>query len=69
MLYDKDGRLLGIEYMVPEQVFKTFPAEERKLWHSHVFEVKSGQLVMPQNKIPKAVWEKAETEQVRELVH
>ena len=26
---------------------QTLPAEEKKLWHSHVYEVKSGQLVAP----------------------
>lgn len=68
ILYDRDGRLLGIEYMVPEATFAAFPPEERKLWHSHLFEVKSGQLVMPQSKIPEGLWEPAESKAVKELV-
>lgn len=50
ILYDGAGsnaRIIGIEYMVSEKVFKTLDAEEKKLWHSHVFEVKSGMLIMP----------------------
>jgi Protein of unknown function (DUF1264) len=43
----KDARLIGIEYIVSEEVFKTLPAEEKALWHSHDYEVKSGLLVAP----------------------
>lgn len=43
----KNARLMGVEYIVSEKIFKTLPAEEKKLWHSHVFEVKSGQLIAP----------------------
>ncbi|CAH9062577.1 unnamed protein product [Cuscuta epithymum] len=50
LLYDRpdaDGRLIGVEYMVSEALFMTLPDEEKKLWHSHEFEVKSGVLFMP----------------------
>jgi hypothetical protein len=53
VIYDsntKDARLMGIEYIVGENVYKTLPEEEKKLWHSHVYEVKSGQLIMPDMK-------------------
>jgi hypothetical protein len=43
----KNARLMGVEYIVSEKIFKTLPAEEKKLWHSHIFEVKSGQLIAP----------------------
>lgn len=33
--------------MVSRRIFDTLDPEERKLWHSHCFEVKSGQLIMP----------------------
>ena len=49
ILYDSDkpnARLIGIEYMVTPRIYETLDQEERKLWHSHVFEVKSGMLVM-----------------------
>ncbi|MBE7618510.1 DUF1264 domain-containing protein [Komagataeibacter sp. FXV2] len=43
----KNARLIGIEYIVSEKIFRTLPEEERKLWHSHDYEVKSGMLVAP----------------------
>ncbi|MDB6005858.1 MAG: hypothetical protein JWR15_2845 [Prosthecobacter sp.] len=45
--HDKNARLIGIEYIISEELFKTLPTEEKKLWHSHQYEVMSGQLVAP----------------------
>lgn len=42
-----DAKLIGIEYIVTERVFQSLPDEEKKLWHSHHYEVKSGELVAP----------------------
>lgn len=42
-----DAKLMGVEYIVTEKVFKTLSNEEKKLWHSHVYEVKSGELIAP----------------------
>jgi hypothetical protein len=42
-----DAKLMGIEYIVSRRVFEGLPADERKLWHSHVYEVKSGTLIAP----------------------
>jgi hypothetical protein len=42
-----DAKLMGLEYIVSRRVFESLPTEERKLWHSHVYEVKSGTLVAP----------------------
>ena len=50
VIYDgngKDAKIMGVEYIVSEKLFKTLPEEEKKLWHSHVYEVKSGTLVAP----------------------
>ncbi len=41
------AKIMGVEYIVSERLFKTLPAAEKALWHSHVHEVKSGQLVAP----------------------
>ncbi|MGK9125007.1 OBAP family protein [Olivibacter jilunii] len=49
----KDSKIMGIEYIVTEKLFNTLPKEEKKLWHSHHYEVKSGTLVAPG--IPEAV--------------
>lgn len=42
-----DARLIGIEYIVSEARFRELPPEEKRLWHSHHYEVKSGMLVAP----------------------
>ena len=41
------AKLTGVEYIVSERLFRTLPANEKPLWHSHVHEVKSGQLIAP----------------------
>jgi len=72
ILYDSpgpDARLIGIEYMITPKLYETLDAEERKLWHSHVFEVKSGMLIMPTpTGVPDSVWEKAENAEMEEVV-
>jgi hypothetical protein len=50
VLYDserKDARLIGIEYIVSGKIFESLPADEKKYWHSHNYEVKSGVLTAP----------------------
>ncbi|KAJ7855904.1 hypothetical protein B0H14DRAFT_2753806 [Mycena olivaceomarginata] len=73
ILYDGPGpnaRLIGVEYMITPKLYETLPSEERPLWHSHVFEVKSGMLIMPG---PRGVglssaWEAAETKEMEDVV-
>ncbi|KAI5924875.1 hypothetical protein F4810DRAFT_99883 [Camillea tinctor] len=74
ILYDGPGpnaRLIGIEYMITPALYATLPASERRLWHSHVYEVKSGMLIMPGGgsaTVPgvQQAWDAAET---REMTH
>lgn len=50
VIYDgnsKQAKLMGVEYIVSAAVFEALPENEKPLWHSHVHEVKSGQLVAP----------------------
>jgi hypothetical protein len=50
VIFDGNGesaRIMGVEYIVSEKLFQGLPAEEKKLWHSHSYEVKSGTLVAP----------------------
>ena len=50
ILYDgntADARMMGIEYIVSEQVYNGLPSEEKAYWHPHNFEILSGQLRMP----------------------
>ncbi|KAI0860949.1 DUF1264-domain-containing protein [Xylaria cubensis] len=73
ILYDSPGpnaRLIGIEYMITPKLYETLPAEERKLWHSHVYEVKSGMLIMPGPTTPglRQAWEAAETQEMKHVI-
>ncbi|WP_266203829.1 OBAP family protein [Pontibacter kalidii] len=50
IIYDGNGdeaKLMGVEYIISERLFKQLPEEEKKLWHSHHYEVKSGTLIAP----------------------
>ena len=50
MIYDSnrpDAKLIGVEYIVSERVFRSLPEDEKRLWHSHNYEVKSGELIAP----------------------
>lgn len=50
IIFDGNGenaKLIGIEYIISERLFKQLPEEEKKLWHSHHYEVKSGTLIAP----------------------
>ncbi len=42
-----DARLIGIEYIISEERFRSLPEDEKQLWHSHHYEVKSGTLTAP----------------------
>jgi hypothetical protein len=42
LLYDgtgPDARLIGVEYLVSDAVYRTMPEEERGYWHDHKYEV------------------------------
>jgi hypothetical protein len=43
----RNARLIGIEYILSERLFRTLPEEEKRLWHSHHYEVRSGTLIAP----------------------
>lgn len=50
VIYDgnvKNARIMGVEYIISAKLFTELLPEEKPLWHSHVHEVKSGQLVAP----------------------
>jgi len=42
-----DAKLMGIEYIVSDDVYKTLKAGEKKFWHPHPFEVLGGGLIAP----------------------
>ncbi|MCR6722117.1 MAG: OBAP family protein [Chitinophagaceae bacterium] len=49
----RDAKIMGVEYIITERLFKELDEEEKRLWHSHHHEVKSGTLIAPG--IPVAV--------------
>ena len=56
IIYDGNGddaKVMGVEYIISQRLFKDLDPEEKKLWHSHHYEVKSGTLIAPG--IPDAV--------------
>ena len=44
---DATAKLMGVEYIISRALFTGLPVEEKHLWHSHVHEVRSGQLIAP----------------------
>jgi hypothetical protein len=66
VIYDgnvKDAKIMGVEYIVSEKLFAGLPVAEKPMWHSHVHEVKSGQL------IAAGIPEVAEHELMEKLIH
>jgi len=50
LIYDghkSHSRLIGVEYIVSDRVYKTFSPEEQALWSSNAYEVTSGLVVAP----------------------
>lgn len=59
--------------MITPKLFETLDAEERRLWHSHVYEVKSGMLIMPggaATRMPgmQQAWESAESREMEQVI-
>ncbi|GAA6000593.1 hypothetical protein JCM10207_004567 [Rhodosporidiobolus poonsookiae] len=71
LIYDSDkadARLIGIEYVVDEEVFRNLPEEEKVYWHSHKHEVESGQLnIISKSFVPGAAEDIAEQGAMKEL--
>ncbi|GAC1516028.1 MAG: hypothetical protein NVS1B11_35390 [Terriglobales bacterium] len=42
-----DAKLMGIEYIISDDMYKTLPDGEKKFWHPHPFEVLGGGLIAP----------------------
>ena len=50
LLYDsteRNAKLLGVEYIISDKLYRELPDEEKKYWHPHTYEVLSGLLVAP----------------------
>ncbi len=67
LLYDgtgPDARLIGVEYLVSDAVFRSMPSEEKVYWHDHKYEVDAGLL---KSLIQTGAEEKATLAKVRTL--
>ncbi|KFY45623.1 hypothetical protein V494_00877 [Pseudogymnoascus sp. VKM F-4513 (FW-928)] len=65
LIYDSPtnpAKLIGVEYLITRQLYDALSQEEKKLWHSHDYEVRDREL------FPEGVWEIAETAEMREVV-
>jgi hypothetical protein len=50
VIFDGNGgnaKVMGVEYIISAKLFAGLPSGEKQLWHSHVHEVRSGQLIAP----------------------
>ncbi|MCP4267157.1 MAG: OBAP family protein [Candidatus Brocadiaceae bacterium] len=50
VIYDSNvapAKLLGVEYIVSNDTYQALPANDKKYWHPHAYEVISGQLIVP----------------------
>jgi hypothetical protein len=41
----KTARLLGVEYIITDRIYRTLPEEEKKYYHPHTYEVLAGLLI------------------------
>eukprot|EP01133_Synstelium_polycarpum_P008974 gene8974-10525_t len=73
LIYDSDkpdAKLLGVEYVITEQVFSKLPMEERKFWHSHKYIVESGMLaVTAKALVPNVISSSIEVPVMKHLVN
>jgi hypothetical protein len=51
IVYDKSSgegaKILGVEYIIPDEVYRKLKPEEQKYYHPHTYEVTSGLLIAP----------------------
>ncbi len=50
VIYDKRGegaKLIGIEYIITDDLYKKLPEVEKKYYHPHTYEISSGLLIAP----------------------
>jgi len=50
VLYDSDksnAKMIGVEYTISDKIYKSLPPDEKPLWTSNAYEVKSGLVTAP----------------------
>lgn len=51
VIFDKVGekaRILGVEYIISDKLYRDLPDAEKKYYHPHTYEILSGQLIAPE---------------------
>lgn len=51
VLFDRTGtgaKLLGVEYIISDKVYRELPEAEKRFWHAHTYEVLGGGLIAPE---------------------
>ncbi len=43
----KNARILGVEYIISDELYRTLPDTEKKYYHPHSYEITSGLLISP----------------------
>ncbi len=43
----KNAKLLGVEYIISDKLYRGLPQTEKKYWHPHTYEVLAGGLIAP----------------------
>lgn len=41
------SKLLGVEYIISDRLYRQLPLEEKAYWHPHAYEILAGQLIAP----------------------
>ncbi|HKI35803.1 MAG TPA: DUF1264 domain-containing protein [Gemmataceae bacterium] len=44
---DKGAKLIGVEYIISDDLYRALKDEEKKYWHPHTYEVLAGGLIAP----------------------
>ena len=47
VVFQGGGKLIGVEYVITDRLYRRLPLEEKAYWHPHAHEVLAGQLIAP----------------------
>ena len=45
---EKNAKLLGVEYIISDRLYRALPEKEKMYWHPHTYEVLAGGLIAPE---------------------
>ena len=58
-----------VKYMITPILYESLESSERQLWHSHIFEVKSGMLIMPKHPaVQENIWKAAKATEMEKVI-